>query len=440
MRDTIRNKYACRLIANKYKSYVQAHILSLAVALVLLLLPPLYAQSEVQGNSSTTFQNEKLSAVLLKLSETEDLNFSYDANDPVYDKRISYSSKGESIQKILDNILSEAGLTHKQIGKQTVIYHSEDDQLNPVIVAPVIQSENSQNNVIVLNESPVSITEYKIDTIYLQDTLFRIDTIRVVDTVFIEKEKPEKPATAKIKEIPVDFFQPGVERDKGWAMGIFAAPILDDFSLVKDQKSFSLRSFSLGVDAVKLLKRWNITFGLRLTQFNHRFTQQYSINEGGFFDTDTIDAYYTVIETDTAWYYVTDSSWVPLEQREYSYEKTNTLGYLECNVSASFDLYKSPKMRIYVKAGGQLSLLIYNNGIAFPGDDQAEGVDFEELQFNEINYAFSLGTGLKYKIADKVDFNTELYYSGYLNTLVPEFPVDTKIKALGLKLGLVFYF
>jgi opacity protein-like surface antigen len=191
---------------------------------------------------------------------------------------------------------------------------------------------------------------------------------------------------------------------------------------------------------LKLLKRWNLQFGVRLTQFDHRFTQQYSQNEGGFYDTDTIDTYYTVTDLDTTWYYVTDSSWVPVEIREYNYQHTNTLGYLVFNLSVSFDLYQDKKIRVYLKAGGELDLLMYRDGLAVFGDDQKETTDFDELDFNTTNYAISVGTGLKYRLADKLDFNTELYYTRHLNDLVPDVPLDTKINAVGLKLGLVFYF
>lgn len=441
MRDAI-VKCEIKNKLRQHKILLQNYRLCLAIILGLIALTPMYAQSGVQGSSTVSFQNEKLSEVLMQLSKTSKLNFSYDANDPVFETRISYVYKEESIQKVLDNILSNTGLVHKQIGNQIVLFQANESIINDLQTESQEEVKTEANDEIIVTEFDIPAIEmdYRLDTIFLKDTVFRVDTIRVIDTVFIEQQKPEKPVQTKIKEIPVDYFQEGMERDKGWALGVFAAPLLSDFSVIKDQKSFSLRSFSLGIDAMKLLNRWNILFGLRLTQFNQRFTQQYSSSEGGFFDTDTIDAYYTVINTDTAWYYVTDSSWIPLETREYSYEKTNTLGYLELNVSASFDVYKSPKMRLYLKAGGQLSMLIYKNGIAIPGDDQAEGTDFDDLDFNEVNYSFLLGAGLKYKLADKVDFNSELYYAGYLNSLIPDYPIDTKFNAIGLKLGLVFYF
>ena len=59
--------------------------------------------------------------------------------------------------------------------------------------------------IITVSTNNASIGEHDTNTIY------RIDTIRVTDTVFIEKEKPKKEAQPKIKDIPVDFFQPGIE-------------------------------------------------------------------------------------------------------------------------------------------------------------------------------------------------------------------------------------
>ena len=396
------------------------------------------AQSETQTKITFAFQNEKLSSVLLQISEKAGVNFSYDAGDPVFDLPVTYSAKEENVDVVLKNILGQAGLQYEQIGKQTVILHAQQEPVPPAEI-PVQQEQTPPEGNPESNQ-PELLTEFIVDTIFLHDTILRIDTIRVSDTVFIEKEKPQKQTPSKVKELPVDFFQPEAIRDRGWAVGLFVAPLLDDFSMVKDQQSFSLRSFSLGVDALKLLKRWNLQFGLRLTQFDHRFTQQYNQNEGGFYNTDTIDTYYTVTDLDTTWYYVTDSSWVPVEIREYNYQHTNTLGYLVFNVSASFDIYQNKKIRVYLKAGGQLDLLMYKDGLAIFGEDQKETTGFDELDFNSINYAFSLGTGLKYRLADKVDFNTELYYTRHLNELVPDVPLDTHINAVGLKLGLVFYF
>lgn len=440
MRRIIICNFFCKIFYNK--SYASAYAFCLTFTLALFALAPLIAQSEVRGNSAEVFKDEKLSVILIKLSETRNLNFSYNANDPVYDEVISYSSDGKDTNKMLRELLSNAGLEYKQIGNQIVLFHSSEKPLenSKNEKSGVAQANNSEEKIIDGFIGTGTILEYKLDTIYLMDTILRVDTIRLTDTVFIEKAKQESQPSEKIKKIPVDFFQPEAIRDQGWALDVFAAPVLSDFSLVDGQNSFSLRSFSLGFNAVKLLKRWNLSAGLRLTQFNQRYTQQYSQQEGGFYSTDTIDAYFTVIDMDTAWYFVTDSSWVPLQTRIYNYEQKNTLGYLEINLSASFDIFQTQKTRVYLKAGGQVSFLIYNNGVAIPNKNNGEGIGFSQLQLNTVNYSFLLGAGFKYRLTDRVDFYSELFYSRYLNQLAPDFPVNTNINAIGLKVGLVFYF
>lgn len=416
------------------ESFELSQIHYLFILLALFLIPPLYSQSEVLESTTYSFQDEKLSDVLVELSEKANLNFSYNANDPVYDTRINFSTAETDIQKVIDELLQSTGLTHKYIGNQVVLYHTDDETTTTEEAEPEIEP------IVVVAATETTVTDviYRIDTIFMMDTIYRIDTVRVTDTVFVEKEKPKKPA--KIKDIPVDFFQPGMVREQGWALGVYAAPVLSDFSMVKDQKSFSLRSFALGVDAMKLIKRWNISFGLRLTQFNQRFTRQYSESEGGFFETDTLDTYYTVTETDTSWFYVTDSSWIPLETRDFFQEGTNTLGYLEFNLAASFDIFQNKKSHVYIKAGGFVSFLIYKNGIAILDDDHSNPTDFDEVEFNNINYGATAGLGFEYRIGDKADFFSELYYSRYFNSLAPELSFDTQINAVGLKLGFVFYF
>jgi hypothetical protein len=407
----------------------------LTLIYLLLALTPIYAQSSGQSITKFNFQNEKLSSVLTQLSKEQDFNFSYDANDPVYNEYITYSSD-ESAEKVLDHILASKGLKNKRIGNQLVIYHpAEDIEIDQDIIKNI--DENTTLNTI--SPSTEIVSSFEIDTIYLQDTILRIDTVRITDTVFIEKQKPEKPSSSKIKDLPVDFFQKETNRDKGWAGGVFIAPVLSDFSLVKNNVTFSLRNFSLGMEAVKLVNRWNFYIGLRYSHYSQQFTQQYSVVTGGNYQTDTIEIYYTIVETDTSWYYVTDSSWIPLDSKEYNYERSNAIGCFELNIAVSYDFYKSANLRVYGKMGGQIGWLLYKNGMAIPDEVHTDGVDFRDLQFNS-TFALSAGLGLKSRMTDRLDFNTELYYIRYFNQLVKEYEYDNKLNAIGLKFGLIYYF
>ena len=101
---------------------------------------PMYAQS----GESFSFQNEKLSYVLEKLSEVKSLNFSYDANDPVYNTAINYASEDEDADAILNGVLSKTGLKYKKIGNQIVLFHPEESEIPEQTEGIVMADEEVQ--------------------------------------------------------------------------------------------------------------------------------------------------------------------------------------------------------------------------------------------------------------------------------------------------------
>jgi hypothetical protein len=177
-----------------------------------------------------------------------------------------------------------------------------------------------------------------------------------------------------------------------------------------------------------------------LTHFAEKFNHSYSITEGGFFVTDTIDEYYTIIQSDTSWFYVTDSTWKPANYNEYNYNINNRLGYLELAALVSYNFYSLGKINIYGKAGLQMSVLIYRSGLAIPNTNKPTGVDFASLSFNSPAFSFLLGGGIKYRINEQIDFNPELYYFRSFNQVVANYPLDKRISGLGIKIGLTYYF
>ena len=400
---------------------------------------PLFAQSK--ANIDFNIDNEKLSSALHRLANESDMNFSYDAGDSLFNTKFSYTAVNKPPLVILDELLSNTNHSFKQIGNQIVIY-SDKSSSNDSSPQVKENSNNAKSSTVLIPlqknipDGPVT------DTIYIQDTIVKVvsDTIRITDTVFVEKEKPAKPPVTKIKEIPVDYFNPKASRENGWSAGVFFAPIASNFSLAGQSNTFSIRNFSLGVEVSKIFNKLNVTGGVKLTHFGEKFNNTYSVTDGGYFVTDTIDEYYTVSQTDTTWFYITDSTWKPVDSHQYSYNINNRIGYMEFSLSLSYDFYSSRKLRLYVKAGGQVGVLIYSTGLAIPDANEPSGIDFANLSFNSPSYSILAGAGLKYRINEYFDFNTELYYFQNFNDVVIDYPVDNKISGIGLKLGLIYYF
>ncbi len=275
------------------------------------------------------------------------------------------------------------------------------------------------------------------DTLILHDTLVQYDTIRRIDTVFIRKEK-SKPR--KTKSFPVDYFQQQESRENGWSGEIFYAPILTNFTLTNEKNSYSLRSFTLGASASQLSKSWDFSFGFQLAHFANRFNRSQTVTQGGFFRADTIDTYYTVTANDTNWYFVTDSTWQPLQSYQSNYDRTNRIGYFEVNGSVAYTFFVNKKIRFYTKIGGQMSIPLYQKGMAVikPGD--LEMKDFNTLHFGSPLFSALIGTGGKYRLNRSFDFRTEIFYVYYFHPMVQDIPVRSKPNALGIKMGLIYYF
>jgi len=410
-----------------------------STVIFLIIIQPLHAQSN--GNINFSADNEKLSSVLYRLANESEINFSYDSADSIFNTKITYNAVDKQPLIILDELLSNTSHAYKQVGNQIVIY-SDRNKSQSSGKESIQNTVNNSNSVVVIPVNENISVEPITDTIIINDTIVKvqIDTVVVTDTVFIEKEKPKKPPTTKIKDIPVDYFNPSASREKGWSAAIFIAPIISDFSLTRQTDAWNVRNYSFGIDVTKVLNRWNISGGLKFTHFGEKYNHNYIVSDGGYFVTDTIDEYYTVSSSDTTWYYVTDSTYKPIDSHEYSYDINNRIGYLEFVVSASFDYYSNRNLRLYIKGGMQAGTLIYSSGIAIPDANEPASIDFADLNFSTFSYSFLVGTGIKYRINEYFDFNSELYYFKYFNDVVIDYPMDKKIRGVGLKFGLIYYF
>lgn len=415
----------------------------------MLLVPELQAQSTDNGNINFQVDNEKFSSALYRLGNETHLNFAYDANDSLFSTIVSYNAVDKLPLLILDDLLSNSNHNYKQIGNQIVIFKDKDkNQESNIVKIDFDQIETSDDKTTI--DKTIGINTFSsdnfhepiIDTIFVLDTIFEIhtDTLHIIDTIYIDKEKQKRTTKSKYKNSDIDFFNPQMARDYRWSGGVFLAPILSNFSLASQNNTLSIRNFSFGIEVSKTFNQWNVSAGLKLTHFSENFNHTYNVTEGGYFVTDTIDEYYTVTETDTSWYYVTDSTWKPVDNEEYSYNIKNRIGYLEFSTAVSFDYYTTRKFRLYAKVGAQLGVMIYSSGLAIPNADKPTGLDFANLNFNNTSYSLLLGTGIKYRIDDRFDFNSELYYFNNFNEIVNDYPINKKLRGLGMKFGVIYYF
>jgi hypothetical protein len=417
------------------------------------------AQS-IDNNKSMNFSvnNERLAMALEKLADEAGFNFAYNSADTIFNKVITYSAIRKTPIVIISELLEEYDLKYKVIDNQVIIFRDESIDDNFDDTTDSLVGNNKENDSIGVNEIdddlsggniPINVTYQKrnnnvilvSDTIIIRDTVFKheTDTITVFDIVKMEVQDLSS-GDSLINEPPFDYFRRDSLNKNGWSCELFVSPIIADFSMVKADKEFDVRNFSFGIELSKIFHNFSVTGSVKLTHFAEKFNHSYVVKEGGYFVVDTVDVYFTINLNDTTYYYVTDSSWKPLNKKEYNYNINNRVGLLDFGVSLSYDFFNSPNYKVYVMAGAQMDILIYKHGLAIYDPSDPSGTDFADLRFRTQSLSAIAGVGMKFKMNKSMALNSQVYYLHYFDDLVYDYPDNTQIIGLGVKLGIAYYF
>jgi hypothetical protein len=433
----------------KFGFWLKTYFLCLFFSLF-LLFPSLMAQENFNRTISFRASGEKLSSVLDRLSASENLNFSYNPAEKSFDAPVTYTATNKPLEAVLKEILALSGHDFRLIGGQIVIFSAIAESPVP---RPSTAIETQVSTLQVPQTDTIRIEPVLPlrDTFYLRDTIIRVDTIIVRDTVIVEKEVPRTVKPERPSPLREDMFRFEPDRNNGWSIMPFYEHMIafnqikavdgnnELLRLTEEAESISWLNQSLGIDARFSRNSWHFTTGLKYSRFTNRFNYEYELFEGGFFRTDTIDIYYTIPQTDTIWYYVTDSTWVPLSSRVFFYNRLNRLGYLEIPLMFGYNLYTDVNIRFWLNAGINAGILTNKNGIAIQGPEEFAGIEFDDLDFNPLVFSFSLATGIRYRVNDWADVSAEMVYRQHLNSILRNYQLEKRIGAVGLKIGLVYY-
>ncbi len=402
----------------------------------------LKAQEAEQVKLETFFvADEPLRDVIEQLSQVSHLNFTYDASNPIMDKLVTYKAVNQLPLEILSDLLLDSHYAFKEMGNQVVIFrHVSENKMPPPEIQDKLESPNLLTENVVKNEPLIFTTlSTSFDTIFLRDTILRVDTLKIFDTVFIVK-KGNTPQINKLSSFPVDYFEHSTFRKSGWGIGLSASTLVSDFTLVTTSEEWSWRNAVLDLQVTRNQQRWAFLFGIQFSQFAQKYNHQYEITSGGYYQRDTIDAYYTVVSTDTSWYYVTDSSWLPLNSQSYNTDRVNRVGYLSITAESEFIFWHRPAFNMVSKLSLIMSVPVYRSGVMINDENQPEGTSFGDLTFSSPVFGFTAGVGTRHRLGDKFDLIFDAYYLHYFNTVLSGNTSFKAISGVGLKAGIRYYF
>jgi hypothetical protein len=440
-----KTKYPVFLISIIFFFLLQAHV---AIA---------QSQPYLDKKVSFTFSDMSLANVLRAIGNKTGIKFSYNPDILQPGKRINMRFNNTPLRDVLKQLLNDPSISYREIGNQIVLYRGDPSQFplepnqqliqgKPVIVIPA-------------KKIPDTIYVYQLDTLIINrtDTIFRsisitrYDTIRIMDTVFIEKNKTPQNAGKNIKD---NFNTNSITHrkfmeDNGFYTGLYfdflpgdvryksSSTASDEYtSLMQNSVSGQSFNFSTGILAGYDYHFIGIRSGLGYTRLGEKFAYSFSVESGGFFKTDTVEQYYTLSGADTSWFYITDSTWIPKDSKNYSYSQVNSFNYIDVPVSVKLRFLRMKTYEIYALGGVNANFLISVDALHINPDNENEVISISENDLKKVLISWHTGIGASFKINPRAGLIAEACYRSQTGSQYKDdFPVDKRYGNFSIKVA-----
>jgi hypothetical protein len=422
------------------------------------------------GNKSPiSFQakNESVREVLSRLSEHETLNLTYNATDAAFDELVSYTAKEKATHEILREILLLIDHEYQQMGNHLLIVRSENynpskNQLSqnakvPATSVSISPGDQLKSGNQVFISPPDTIIRQVEVPVYLRDTLVVFDTIiqfevqTIRDTVFIEKAG-QAPRSGNRRSfggsISNGAFRFEADRDNSFALGFYLAPALAGYQYREmldvlpslRTEDISARNIAFGLDMLYNKNRWQLSLGASLNSYATRFDYNEVNSTGGFFLIDTLDVFYTIIDQQPLYTYITDSTWIPLNRDELVYDRLNRMGLLNINLGVAYTFYRTSNFDYYLKGSMQMGVPLWLKGNTIIDSNGFPATELDNNQFSNWLLGYSAALGMRYQLGNWIDVYAEPVYKRYLTPTTINHPLKRRLHGFGLQLGMMYYF
>ncbi len=413
----------------------------LLLFLLAVMLPQKAKAQSFNPLISFSVESCTLDKALEKLFADYELNVAFSKEEMSKIRIESYSCSYKSVEEVLTDLLKGTGYGFKKIGKQYVIRKNQllVNEPEATITPPA--------------ELPVEIVKPKSDTIVSKtsEVIHVIDTVQVIRTVMrydtVVKLKVLRDTVRTIvKEglvIPWPKF-----RDNGWFITASVATSPTEFKYDKDFPEIENGSMALvpmpgfcaGLDGGYKYNRFSVGMNLSYRSVRYRFLLEKTDFYGDYYVNDTLDTYYVVHETDTAYHYILDSTYIPLTTTNYAYRDINQLDYLNVGLFATFDVIKLEHFRGFFKAGVSADFLVNYAG-SLNATESPYHAPIAKEQMEPIRFSFFGGLGAAFKVAHRIELVPEMSYRVTGGSLYQaDFPFNMKMRMMDFRLGLTYYF
>lgn len=392
---------------------------------------------------SFSVESCSLDVALEKLFADYELNVAFSKAELSKIHIESYSCSYKSVEDVLTDLLKGTDYGFKKIGKQYVIRKNQQlvNETDATLSPPV---EPSAEIIKPKRDTVVSLAG---DTIRIYDTTQVIRTVMRYDTIVqVQHEvKTDTVYTVQYKgwEIPWPKF-----RNNGWfitpSLALASAQFKHEGGMPElENGSVAVTPslvYGIGLDGGYKHNRLSVGMNVSYRSVRYRFLLEKTDFFGDYYVNDTLDTYYVVHDTDTAYHYILDSTYIPLTTTNYAYRDVNRLDYLNVGLFAAFDFIKLEHFRAFVKAGASADFLVNYAG-SLNATESPYHAPIAKEQVEPLRFSFFGGIGAAFKVANRIELVPEVSYRVTNGSLYrADFPFNMKLRMMDFRLGLIYYF
>lgn len=408
---------------------------------------------------SVIFKDQSIPDAIQKLSKETGIRFSYNPGLIPHHRKINLSCNNQPLSEILGLLFDNPSIQFKEIGNQLVIFEdrnipaksSEPPKQPPLITPPQDKSKigtiTRPDTVYVYHTDTLHLLRTDTLTITITDTIIHHDTVVRIDTIFMYRTQK-----AGTRHAP-SFEDHSVKKQKfrennGWYTGIsyehlFGSPSYSTSSpewqsLLSQQESAihpTPLNFSLGLLVGYDYYRVGLATGIHFTRLGEMFEYAFNKQTGGYFKTDTVESYYTISGPDTSWYYLTDSTYIPVDYQRYTYKNPNAYRYIEFPLTARFRIIRNESWELYLN-GGLITALAVGQKALFiqQGSEPVAWIKRNEL--NSLLLSWKAGIGAVFSPWDRLGIQVEASYRQLITPFFKDYPLEKKFNLLNIKTGI----
>ena len=150
---------------------------------------------------------------------------------------------------------------------------------------------------------------------------------------------------------------------------------------------------------------------------------------------DTLDAYYTVSNNDTAWFYLVDSSYLSEDIKQFRYNTLVRYRYLDFPLMIQYNLPVARNL-IHFNAGIIAGVSVGKSGYYLSSDNQTVA-DTKTLNNRPLLFSAKVGAGVSLPISSKLVLNAGIHYRHALQSVYKDFTIKIYPAALGADFSLI---